>query len=121
MKQSKRSVECLIYQIGLPVSLLLLIYRSVQYVNCFICLRFYLNSKYYTVAAFIVQIGPFFSEFRMLQDDVFMLLKYSLQMNTLSIEQDMLFLKKDCDEKDATIKELTTLLHSSEVSGSQVT
>ncbi|XP_022148707.1 uncharacterized protein LOC111017303 isoform X2 [Momordica charantia] len=42
-----------------------------------------------------------------------------IQMNTLSIEQDMLFLKKDCDEKDATIKELTTLLHSSEVSGSQ--
>ncbi|KAG6570380.1 hypothetical protein SDJN03_29295, partial [Cucurbita argyrosperma subsp. sororia] len=42
-----------------------------------------------------------------------------IQMNTLSIEQDMLFVKKDCDEKDATIKELTDLLHSSEVSGSQ--
>ena len=41
-------------------------------------------------------------------------------MNTLSMEQDVLFLKKDCDEKDATIKELTDLLHSSEVSGSQV-
>ncbi|XP_022958664.1 uncharacterized protein LOC111459819 isoform X1 [Cucurbita moschata] len=42
-----------------------------------------------------------------------------MQMNTLSIEQDMLFLKKDCNEKDATIKELTNLLHSAEVSGSQ--
>ncbi|KGN54157.1 uncharacterized protein LOC101212475 isoform X2 [Cucumis sativus] len=42
-----------------------------------------------------------------------------IQMNTLSIEQDMLFLKKDCEEKDASIKELTNLLHSSEVYGSQ--
>ncbi|XP_038902114.1 uncharacterized protein LOC120088749 isoform X2 [Benincasa hispida] len=42
-----------------------------------------------------------------------------IQMNSLSIEQDMLFLKKDCEEKDASIKELTNLLHSSEVYGSQ--
>jgi hypothetical protein len=41
-------------------------------------------------------------------------------MNTLGVEQDIYNLKRDCEEKDATIKELTTLLHSSDVTGSKV-
>jgi hypothetical protein len=41
-------------------------------------------------------------------------------MNTSVIEQDSDNLKRDCEEKDATIKELTTLLHSSDVAGSKV-
>lgn len=40
-KQSKRSVECLICLIGLPVSHLLLIYRSVQYFTNFLCFSRY--------------------------------------------------------------------------------
>ena len=72
-----------------------------------------------------MQVGPSFKLFSLLlisiELRIFMImLACSLQMNTLSIEQDMLFLKKDCNEKDATIKELTNLLHSAEVSGSQV-
>ncbi|CAL5433883.1 unnamed protein product [Camellia sinensis] len=42
-----------------------------------------------------------------------------IQLNTLAIEQDIYNLKKECEEKDATIKELSTFLHSSEVSGSK--
>ncbi|KAF5471244.1 hypothetical protein F2P56_011693 [Juglans regia] len=42
-----------------------------------------------------------------------------IQMNTLAIEQDIYNLKRDCEEKDATIKELSTLLHSSDVAGSK--
>jgi hypothetical protein len=42
------------------------------------------------------------------------------QMNTAVIEQDSYNLKRDCEEKDAIIKELTTLLHSSDVAGSKV-
>lgn len=41
-------------------------------------------------------------------------------MNNLAIEQDVYNLKRDCDEKDATIKELTTLLHSSDIAGTKV-
>lgn len=72
-----------------------------------------------------MQVSPIFKLFSLLlisiELRIFMfMLACSLQMNTLSIEQDMLFLKKDCNEKDATIKELTNLLHSAEVSGSQV-
>ncbi|KAE8037096.1 hypothetical protein FH972_009719 [Carpinus fangiana] len=40
-------------------------------------------------------------------------------MNTLVIEQVSYNLKRDCEEKDATIKELTTLLHSSDVASSK--
>lgn len=43
-----------------------------------------------------------------------------MQVNTLAIEQDINNLKRDCEDKDATIKELTTLLHSSDVAGSKV-
>ncbi|KAG6679338.1 hypothetical protein I3842_14G125000 [Carya illinoinensis] len=42
-----------------------------------------------------------------------------IQMNTLAVEQDIYNLKRDCEEKDATIKELSTLLHSSDVAGSK--
>ncbi|XP_059665202.1 uncharacterized protein LOC132311340 [Cornus florida] len=35
------------------------------------------------------------------------------------IEQDICNLKKECEEKDATIKKLSTFLHSSEVAGSK--
>ncbi|XP_062083979.1 uncharacterized protein LOC133790383 [Humulus lupulus] len=42
-----------------------------------------------------------------------------IQLNNLAIEQDTYNLKKDCEDKDATIKELTTLLHSSDVAGSK--
>ncbi|KAF3452572.1 hypothetical protein FNV43_RR03005 [Rhamnella rubrinervis] len=42
-----------------------------------------------------------------------------IQMNTLAIEQDIYNLKRDCEDKDATIKELTTLLHSSDIAGSK--
>lgn len=43
------------------------------------------------------------------------------QLNTLVIGQDIYNLKKECEEKDAAIKELTTYLHSSEAAGSKVT
>ena len=43
-----------------------------------------------------------------------------LQLSTLAIEQDIYNLKKECEEKDATIKELSTFLQSSEVAGSKV-
>jgi hypothetical protein len=33
-------------------------------------------------------------------------------MNTFAIDQDMFNLKKECEEKDATIKELSTDLQS---------
>lgn len=42
------------------------------------------------------------------------------QLNTLVIGQDIYNLKKECEEKDAAIKELTTYLHSSEAAGSKV-
>ncbi|XP_062172801.1 uncharacterized protein LOC133878283 isoform X2 [Alnus glutinosa] len=42
-----------------------------------------------------------------------------IQMNTSAIEQDIYNFKKDNEEKDATIKELTTLLHSSDFAGSK--
>ncbi|PON89233.1 inactive rhomboid protein [Trema orientale] len=42
-----------------------------------------------------------------------------IQMNTLAIEQDIYNLKRDCEDKDATIKELTTLLHSTDMAGSK--
>lgn len=42
------------------------------------------------------------------------------QMNTSAIEQDVYNLKRDCEEKDATIKELTTVIHSSDFAGSKV-
>lgn len=45
---------------------------------------------------------------------------YILQLSSLAIEQDMYNLQKECEEKDATIKELSTILHSSEVLGSKV-
>ncbi|KAL6200666.1 hypothetical protein ACLB2K_030447 [Fragaria x ananassa] len=41
------------------------------------------------------------------------------QLNSLAIEQDMYNLKRDCEEKDRTIRELTSLLHSSETAGSK--
>ncbi|BBH04375.1 hypothetical protein Prudu_015498 [Prunus dulcis] len=42
-----------------------------------------------------------------------------IQLNTLAIEQDIYNLKKDCEEKDGTIQDLTTLLQSSENAGSR--
>lgn len=42
------------------------------------------------------------------------------QMNALAIEQDVSNLKQECEEKDATIRELSEFLHSSEVAGSKV-
>lgn len=41
-------------------------------------------------------------------------------MNSLAVDQDICNLKKECEEKDATIKELKDLLHSSDVTGSKV-
>ncbi|KAM6578785.1 hypothetical protein CsatB_030622 [Cannabis sativa] len=43
-----------------------------------------------------------------------------IQLNNLAIEQDIYNLKRDCEDKDATIKDLTNLLHSSDVAGSKV-
>ncbi|KAF4354620.1 hypothetical protein F8388_009611 [Cannabis sativa] len=42
-----------------------------------------------------------------------------IQLNNLAIEQDIYNLKRDCEDKDATIKDLTNLLHSSDVAGSK--
>ncbi|XP_061361374.1 uncharacterized protein LOC133305232 [Gastrolobium bilobum] len=42
-----------------------------------------------------------------------------IQLNTLAVEQDIYNLKRDSEEKDTTIKELTTLLNSSEVANSK--
>ncbi|RZB62837.1 uncharacterized protein LOC114387375 [Glycine soja] len=38
-----------------------------------------------------------------------------IQLNNLAVEQDIYNLRRDCEEKDTTIKELTTLLNSNEV------
>ncbi|KAF7824097.1 inactive rhomboid protein [Senna tora] len=42
-----------------------------------------------------------------------------IQLNSLAIEQDIYNLKRDCEEKDSTIKELATLMNSSEVANSK--
>ena len=42
------------------------------------------------------------------------------QLNTIAIEQDIYNIKKECEEKDVTIKELSTFLQLSEVAGSKV-
>ncbi|KAF7805386.1 inactive rhomboid protein [Senna tora] len=42
-----------------------------------------------------------------------------IQLSSLGLEQDLYNLKRDCEEKDTTIKELTTLLNSSEVAKSK--
>lgn len=41
-------------------------------------------------------------------------------MNALAIEQDISGLKQECKEKDATIRELSQFLQSSEAAGSKV-
>ncbi|GLU19383.1 hypothetical protein SLE2022_356380 [Rubroshorea leprosula] len=42
-----------------------------------------------------------------------------IQLNNLAIEQDIFNLKKECEDKDAIIKELSTLIQSSNVMGSK--
>lgn len=44
-----------------------------------------------------------------------------MQLEALAFEHDIISLQKLCEEKDVTIKELSTLIQSSEVSGSKVT
>jgi len=45
---------------------------------------------------------------------------YPPQLNNLAVEQDIYNLRRDCEEKDTTIKELTTLLNCSEVANYKV-
>ncbi|GFZ12998.1 hypothetical protein Acr_23g0013830 [Actinidia rufa] len=54
-----------------------------------------------------------------LQLDACSYVQTAMSLNTLAIEQDTYNLKKECEEKDATIKELSTFLQSSEVAGSK--
>ncbi|KAL3752104.1 hypothetical protein ACJRO7_012859 [Eucalyptus globulus] len=42
-----------------------------------------------------------------------------IQTNAIAIEQDVYNLKRDCEEKDATIKELTSFLQSCDAAGSK--
>ncbi|KAJ8551286.1 hypothetical protein K7X08_000656 [Anisodus acutangulus] len=42
-----------------------------------------------------------------------------IQLNSSAVEQDFYNLQKECEEKDATIKELTTYIHSSEAFGAK--
>ncbi|KAJ8759595.1 hypothetical protein K2173_008775 [Erythroxylum novogranatense] len=42
-----------------------------------------------------------------------------IQMSTFAVDQDILNLKRECEEKDATIKELATILQSSKMAGSK--
>ncbi|KAI5675252.1 hypothetical protein M9H77_06202 [Catharanthus roseus] len=42
-----------------------------------------------------------------------------IQLNALAIEQDIYNLRKECEEKDAKIKDLSTFIHSSEAFGSK--
>ncbi|KAF5725491.1 hypothetical protein HS088_TW23G00213 [Tripterygium wilfordii] len=42
-----------------------------------------------------------------------------IQFNTFAMDQDISNLRKECEEKDATIGELTTILRSSSVAGSK--
>ncbi|KAF8395875.1 hypothetical protein HHK36_019830 [Tetracentron sinense] len=42
-----------------------------------------------------------------------------IQLNALAIEQDMYNLKRECEEKDATIKELSTIAHTSDAACSE--
>ncbi|KAF5179731.1 hypothetical protein FRX31_030682 [Thalictrum thalictroides] len=41
------------------------------------------------------------------------------QLNALGIEQDIYNLQRECEEKDATIKELSSAVHSADVTGSK--
>lgn len=45
---------------------------------------------------------------------------YHLQINAFAAEQDMYNLKKECEEKDATIRELTAILQSCDAAASKV-
>lgn len=49
------------------------------------------------------------------------LFKCLLQFDSLSLDQDMLSLRKECQEKDATIKDLTSFLQLTNKAGSKVT
>lgn len=42
------------------------------------------------------------------------------QMSTLALEQDVFILQKDCDQKEATIKELLDLVKCSDEASSKV-
>ncbi|KAJ6428051.1 hypothetical protein OIU84_023465 [Salix udensis] len=42
-----------------------------------------------------------------------------MQMNSFAIDQDICNLKRECEEKDATIKELTGILQSNNMAGSK--
>ncbi|XP_019436577.1 PREDICTED: uncharacterized protein LOC109342945 isoform X1 [Lupinus angustifolius] len=42
-----------------------------------------------------------------------------IQLNSMTVEQDICNLKRDCEEKDNTINELSTLLNSSEVANNK--
>ncbi|KAJ6934661.1 hypothetical protein NC651_009610 [Populus alba x Populus x berolinensis] len=42
-----------------------------------------------------------------------------MQMNTYAIDQDMFNLKRECEEKDATIKELNSILQTNNMTGSK--
>ncbi|KAL3519218.1 hypothetical protein ACH5RR_021807 [Cinchona calisaya] len=44
-----------------------------------------------------------------------------VQLNTLAIEQDIHNLRRECEEKDVTIKELSNFIHSAQVFGSKRT
>lgn len=41
-------------------------------------------------------------------------------MNSFALDQDICNLKRECEEKDATIKELTGILQSNNMAGSKV-
>ena len=43
-----------------------------------------------------------------------------MQLNNLAVEQDIFNLKRECEEKDAVIKELTTFVQSSNMASSNV-
>lgn len=42
------------------------------------------------------------------------------QLSTLALEQDVFILQKDCDQKEATIKELLDLVKCADAAGSKV-
>ena len=41
-------------------------------------------------------------------------------MNTYAMDQDAINLKRECEEKDATIKELNSILQTNNMAGSKV-
>lgn len=103
-QQSQRKGVCLTCQIGVLVSLLL---QKSMYVLRMLCLAW--NNLCCGSILFVF-----------VANEDHLVFKCLLQFDNLSLDQDMLSLRKECQEKDATIKDLTSFLQLTNKAGSKV-